>query len=437
MVVVFALGMVAEVQAMTTEAFLEQAFAKAPGTKDVQKEEAKAERSKANATKTKTDNPKKGRANVAKREADKPKLSDVKELLGQVLAEAFSPTLGQQLIDPDKRVLVDLMDFTGMPQSKVLDAIAQAGLTARPKLIYDYSDTVPAGYVIGQEPKPGTSLEPDSTVTLVVAQTEIAVQPGTEEDIWTGSVVAVGQQIVHRPFDVELVGTGIRHIPMFSIGHEGRHHPRGEKDYDLLEVRAKSIAARLSKAWDLMDEGGYLEIADDTSYDLPDDVPMWRIRGPFRPDYHEFQATRDALEIYPAIYVRHDRRAVSPLRIMTVYPDDARLFGSPRGTDKQGNIVPIPFNDRELAEYLVALIKAHYLLFCKKSTQIEDYDALEICRTREGKIFKEICIRAGEAAGRHGIPELQDALARIAMSQRARLTTLAFKAPSDWRFRGQ
>ena len=119
---------------------------------------------------------------------------------------------------------------------------------------------------------------------------------------------------------------------------------------------------------------------------------------------------------------------------MTVYPQDAIYFGFP--VDPRDSRLA-NFDIFELAEYLVALIEAHHLLFAKMSPPAE-YDKLEICRTREGKIFKEIALRAYEVTNGGGDrAALKDALARIADSQRDRLRSLAYLAPVDWRVRGE
>jgi hypothetical protein len=269
---------------------------------------------------------------------------------------------------------------------------------------------------------------------------EIAIKPFRAViDPASGETKHWGQVIVHRAYDVQLPEV-IEHVPIFAIVHEGMHHPRGEKKYDLLEVRAKCIAHRLSIAFDLMDEGGHLHIRRDTDYDLPDELLKWRLTGPYAPtnypEYHE----GSELELYPAIYMDHEKLGVYPRRIMTVYPKDTILFVADEETeDSQGNrtIQPALLEPDELAKYYVALIKAHYLLFHKKSRNIEDYSQLKICRTREGEIFKEICIRAKEtameASTQFSQEDLKSALARIAMSQRERLVRLATLPPRDWR----
>jgi hypothetical protein len=163
---------------------------------------------------------------------------------------------------------------------------------------------------------------------------------------------------------------------------------------------------------------------------MPDDEARWQLRGPFAPAYSAFP------ESYPAIYVRHDKLGSTPLRIMTVYPEDAAFMGQP--VDETGR--PTLFTQQELAEYLVSLFQAHYTMLGKRSGQLEDFENLEICKTREGKIFKEICIRALEEArdegtGTTSVVDLKSALARVAVSQRYRLLNLAFNAPKDWRLK--
>jgi hypothetical protein len=319
----------------------------------------------------------------------------------------------KELVAIDKTKLIDV---TGMAQSDAIDAITTAGLKVA-KTVYDYSDTVPAGCVIKQEPGSG-ELDKGSSVTLVVAQTEIAIQPfPIQIEEISGDVKNWGQMIVHRPFDIEL-RERIQNVPLFVIAHKGQHHVT-------IEARAQSIAENLSVAWDFMSEGGYLQVAAN-DWIMPDDAGKWRLVGPFAPEYNE-----GAGKPFPAIYVRHEKLGNKPLKIMTVYPEDAAFFGQP--VDEEG--IPSLFNEKELAEYFVSLIKAHHLLFSMRSARTEDYDRLELSKTREGEIFKEVCLRAIEAAQQPTTNELKGALARIAMTQRYRLMTLAYNAPRDWRLR--
>jgi hypothetical protein len=121
------------------------------------------------------------------------------------------------------------------------------------------------------------------------------------------------------------------------------------------------------------------------------------------------------------------------LKILTVYPEDALAFGQP--DDSHG--VPTPLTARELADYLVALLKAHHLLFHKQSTDLNSYDQLEICKTKDGRVFKDIAAQI-RPAGAPGEPrDLKGVLEQLSMDQRVRLATLAYKAPIDWRLRSQ
>jgi hypothetical protein len=91
----------------------------------------------------------------------------------------------------------------------------------------------------------------------------------------------------------------------------------------------------------------------------------------------------------------------------------------------------------DLAEYLIAVIKAHHLLFFVQSSNIADYEQLELDQTREGKIFKELFIRADEVRTLRGEQRLsaatiKDALARVALPQRQRLVNMTVRAPRDW-----
>jgi hypothetical protein len=321
-----------------------------------------------------------------------------------------------QLIDIERTSLENL---TGMPQSEAKDAIEDANLKVG-KVTYDYSDMVPAGCVIRQDPQAGF-VNKQNAVNLVVAQTKLAIHRFPLEWGIGGEVEGYGQLIVHRLFDAELK-TPIQNIPIFAIADRGFRHSS-------VEARAQSIVENLVMAWEVLNEGGELTMAPDT-WIMPDDEERWRLRGPFAPDY----ATHPTA--FPAIFVKNEKFGNTPLRIMTVYPEDAELFGQP--ADEKG--IPVLFNQEELAEYLVSLIQAHYTMLAMRSSQLVDFENLEICKTREGKIFKEICLRALDEAQGMGIrpasiTELRSTLARIALSQRYRLLTLAHNAPRDWRLR--
>lgn len=360
--------------------------------------------------------------------------SGIPEKSGQ--NDQFLSQLLKELISLEKGPTVDVIQVEKMPQSDAIDAITSSDLKLG-KIKYGFSDTVPAGHVMQQEPKAGTQVEPNSKVDLVIAQTEIAIQSyvvsqievpekGEEASGW-------GQMIVHRAFDAQLPEI-IQHVPIFTIKYEGKHHAVGINRRNRVEARAKCIAERLSIAWDFMDRGGYLFVAP-SEWIQDDDWELWRLQDTYRPDYEEMNEA--APEIYPAIYVSDSKLGTNQLRIMTIYPEDAKYFQSDKAiVDRRGRPTTIParFNERELAEYLVALLKAHHLLFCKMSTKVEEYDKLEISKTREGRIFKEIAIRLADVAPAGSDRDsLKDALARIAMSQRDRLVGLAKQAPRDWR----
>lgn len=406
MVVVFALTTFVAAGEMTTRTFLHQVITGGLAVEETGATEI---------------NPEETQNDQAEAEVDKTKPSNVRQFVvvdptAQKAAPAgtgLKEVILKELVAIDKTKLVDV---TGMAQSDAEDAINKAGLRVK-QITFDYSDTIPAGCVIKQEPESG-ELDKGSSVNLIVAQTEIAIQPFPIriEEI-SGEVKNWGQLIVHRPFDVEL-RERIQNVPLFVIAYKGQHHVS-------IEARAQSVAENLSVAWDFMNEGGYLEVAAN-DWIMPDDAGKWRLMGPFAPEY-----TEGAGKPFPAIYVRHEKLGNKPLKIMTVYPEDAAFFGQPM--DEDG--IPSLFNEKELAEYLVSLIKAHHLLFSMKSARIGDYDRLELSKTREGEIFKEICLRAIEAAERPTTTELKGALARIAMTQRYRLMTLAYNAPRDWRLR--
>jgi len=246
----------------------------------------------------------------------------------------------------------------------------------------------------------------------ILAKPHIAIQPYEAEiDNVTGETKVYGQLIVHRAFDVQLTDV-IKQVPIFSIQYPGLHHRAVEENRpNHVEARAKCIAERLAAAWSLLEQGGHLEI-------LTDDWTEWHLEGQTAPKY------RSAPQVYPAIYMRNDNALREPLRIMTIYPEDEESYPWVSSTD-------------ELAKYIVSLIKAHYLLFWRLEPDIKQYEQLEIDRTREGKIFKEVAIRSLEMAELLDLEQfnkeiLKDALARIALPQRQRLYRMATIAPIDW-----
>ena len=241
---------------------------------------------------------------------------------------------------------------------------------------------------------------------LALAEPHIAIQPyGAVFDDVTGEIKVYGQLIVERHFDVQLRDV-IKHVPIFSIQYPGLHHREEQQDQpNHVESRAKCIAERLRAAWALLDQGGQLAI-------MPDDWNLWRLEGQNYP------------RRYPAIYIQSSLIGEPPLRIMTIYPEDEDAY-------------PWVSTEMELAEYIVSLIRAHYLLFWKKGSDMHAYEQLKIDNTREGKIFKEVAIRALEMTKLKGMENfddviLRDALARIALPQRERLYRMATAAPIDW-----
>ena len=237
MVVVLALTTFAAAGDMTTRAFLQQVIAgglavEETGVAEINAEETQNDQAEAEVDKT---NPSNERQFVVVDPSAQEKAPDGKGLKEVVLRE---------LVAIDKTQLIDV---TGMAQSDAEDAINKAGLRVK-QITFDYSDTIPAGCVIKQEPESG-ELDKGSSVTLVVAQTEIAIQPfPVRIEELSGEVKSRGQLIVHRPFDVEL-RERIQNVPLFVIAYEGQHHVT-------VEARAQSIAENLSVAWDFMNEGG-------------------------------------------------------------------------------------------------------------------------------------------------------------------------------------
>jgi hypothetical protein len=280
------------------------------------------------------------------------------------------------------------------------------------------------GLVIAQDPAAGAQAALNSQVVLDVASTEIAIQPGTTVSEATGQTRVWGQLLVHRALTIDLK-TQTQHVPLLAVAYQGRECVRGD-DVDPLrfaEPRSSAIAERLTLAWILLDSGGTLEASTDET--LPSDgVSIWHLTNPLGPQYGSPEPQ------FPALYVRHPILSGQLLKILTVYPEDAEAFGQP--DDVRG--VPTALTASELADYLVALLQAHYLLFHKRVFDPNSYDQLEICKTRDGRIFKEIALQIHQAAG----PEtrgIESVLDHMSVDQATRLATLAYKAPTDWRLR--
>jgi hypothetical protein len=132
-----------------------------------------------------------------------------------------------------------------------------------------------------------------------------------------------------------------------------------------------------------------------------------------------------------------------PIRILTVFPEDARDFGHldpwPEGTAGAGLSVR---TTESLAAFLAAQIEAHSLLFLKNETRYELYERLALDAVVSGRIYREVYISANDVSkltGRAFSAEtVNAALGRIAMYQRRRLQSLSQLVPRDWdaRYRG-
>jgi len=249
-----------------------------------------------------------------------------------------------------------------------------------------------------------------STLAVLVQCASAAPNIGLQNytaavDDVSGNVQTFGKLIVHRRFDMQLREV-VRNVPILSLQYVGRHH-RAEPadDPNHVEARAKCIAERMMHAWTLMDHGAKLEVSHDS-------WNTYRVQSRPVPLSHA------------AIYVRSPIAGSEPLRIMTIYPQDLAGY-------------PWIKTEKLLAEYLIGLIHAHYLLFWRNEGDITRYEELRIDQTREGKIFKEIAVRALEVAklkgqSRFNSELLGDALARIPLSQRERLYRMAIVPPMDW-----
>lgn len=224
-------------------------------------------------------------------------------------------------------------------------------------------------------------------------------------DNLSGQVRTFGQFIIHRTYSVQLSET-VHHLPIFSIQYAGLHYREGPaNDPNHVEARAKCIAERLIHAWTLMDHGAQIEIGTD-------DWAAYTVRSRAIPP----KST--------ALFIRSPLPGEEPLRILTIYPQDVAGY-------------PWIGNERSLAEYIASLIQAHYYLFWKNEGDIKRYDDLRIGKTGEGRIFRDIAVRALEIARRRDQTRfdsviLKEALAQMSLSQRETLYRLATTPPMDW-----
>jgi hypothetical protein len=315
---------------------------------------------------------------------------------------------------------------TDKPLRAAAADVNNAGLTPVIKSVVNAER--PPGIVVEQDPPAGLEVTPHSRVVLSVATTELALQPGTTVDEATGQTHVWGQLIVHRPFEIDLKAQ-TQNVPILAIAYEGRDYVRGDDPEPLhfAEPRTTAILENLSIAWTWLDNEGTLEVSAAGESLPPDDTPIWYLTDPLGPQYGVPEPQ------FPTIYLHHPSLGGRSLKILTVYPDDASAFGQP--DSKRG--VPTQMTPLELADYFVALIKAHHLLFHRHSTDPENYDQLDICKTKDGRIFKEIATQARQAATGDDVRDINNALEQMSLDQRTRLATLAYKAPVDWRLRNK
>jgi hypothetical protein len=428
--VALVLAAFAGVDAKATDGVVEQIFAANTGAGTPQVPDVAGAEPEA-------DNPEKDTPEANTTETSKSELPDVEELVRKAILKAFAPT-DQQQVEIDKKVMVDLIDFTGMPQSKLPNTFAQIGLKTVPETKYEYSDDVPAGCVISQEPAARTSVTSDSVITVVVAQKEIAIEPFKYQlDIADPETWA--QKIVHRPFDVQLGPAGdhrIRQVSMFSIAYDGEHGNLADTDYGLLEARAVSIANNLLMAWNLMDDGAELTVVPDQS----DEVETWHVRGPFGPEYPVSADSDepDKVSMKECVHINVVQRSTS-LRVMTVYPEDASLYGSPHYSGNQGSPSDRGrLSPEEAAKYIASLMEVHHLLFSKKDVSFEAFDELDIDNARISELFQDIRDKAERlvSTGKPMDELLRRALASFAKKADADLLySFARVVPDDWRIR--
>jgi hypothetical protein len=228
MVVIVVLVLFAGVEGKTTQEFLRQTFIGRSGTNQTRAEVGVQQ----------------DRSFVARLVVVDPSVQSIMDPTMAPMPQGPEPLVGLRDVDLKQLVAIDttsLIDMTGMYQDDAVDAINAAGLKVQ-KITYDYSDKVPAGCVVRQEPQAGTFVRAQTGVKLVIAQTKIAIQSFPIDRGIGGEVTSRGQLIVHRLFDVELMNS-IQNIPIFAIANRGSRHTT-------VEARAQSIAENLLMAWD-------------------------------------------------------------------------------------------------------------------------------------------------------------------------------------------
>lgn len=126
-----------------------------------------------------------------------------------------------------------------------------------------------------------------------------------------------------------------------------------------------------------------------------------------------------------------------PVRIMTVFEEDARSFAFLDPWDEQTGLVGSNTRTPEsLAAFLAAQIEAHFLLFLKNEPSYDLYERLALNASVSGKVYRELYISANDVEKLTGRPfgaqTINDALGRIPMYQRKRLQSLSQLVPRDW-----
>ena len=126
-----------------------------------------------------------------------------------------------------------------------------------------------------------------------------------------------------------------------------------------------------------------------------------------------------------------------PVRIMTVFEEDARSFAFLDPWDEQTGLVGSRIRTPEsLAAFLAAQIEAHFLLFLKNEASYDLYEKLALDASVSGKVYKELYISANDVKKLTGRPfnaqTISDGLGRILIYQRKRLQSLSELVPRDW-----
>lgn len=100
---------------------------------------------------------------------------------------------------PPKPVLVP--DVTGLPARQAADQLTAKGLTVGEK-VYGHSQTIASGLVLGQQPPPGSEVEPQTPVNLIISRGPL---PKGQDPDWS----SLGKRVVAARILITVGGTKV------------------------------------------------------------------------------------------------------------------------------------------------------------------------------------------------------------------------------------